>query len=318
MRQVFLVLLFSFFLTGVVYGFAIQTEPPINISGFVCQCSFDACLCSQGDIKISVDLTERRSEWMKYAYVHRFMGETFYTCGSYCVDNIGKVTHVSLPFLSLENLRTSALRAEYVKKKSMTFTDRVTNVISDLFQGSDILKNLLSFLGGDKDRKSGTEVGSEDIISIVKEKSLVKSESESESVKNDLTMFLVTQLLRDIFPSKNHLKISDYAFVIRNLVDLNIQGKLVDFITFYLMRKSRGEDVSTVFRDFQLLNVNGSELKGLKKEEIAKLEREKELLQESKKVKTDDRNRFVYLVVVLVAGVVFYVFYTRNRRQKRS
>jgi len=235
-----------FLLIGSVYAVpVIQTSPPPNVAGYVCQCSFDACSCTQGDIVISVDLVRRESEWEKFADTHCFMGSCSRVCGSYCVDNIGVVTSIRVPYVTVDLAKNAVRKVDYVRRKSMSFTERVTSSLIDRFGDNDIVKSLVSFLRGESERQSGTGMTAEDVYTITKEKAFSKSESESENIRNDLTVYLLTQIARDFFKLKQNEvpKVSQYASIISILSDLNREGKLTDFVSSYLYLKSQGKPV---------------------------------------------------------------------------
>lgn len=232
MKKVLLSGLFSVSLTF-PFPFSIQTNPPVQLYSFRCDCSLSECTCKQGEITMSLNLeTPEKSRWERYADTRFFMGTVELVCSTDCVNAIAEVSSIRLPYLSVENLLQSLQQASATVKKTMSFTERLNYTLQEKAKESGFIARFIPFLSNEEE-KHGLVPTFEETVNTVKEKSRQVSESKSESIKNELTLYLLTQMGRQYFGRKD-LRPSDYIYLIDLLSALNREGKLQDFITLWL------------------------------------------------------------------------------------
>ena len=152
-------LLLSALIATQAFGFSIQTNPPISLAGFTCNCGLDACDCRQGDISISLNLnTDRRDQWLSYANCSVWMGEVYCTCSDTCVDMISQVSSIRLPYLSLETTQSAVRQASTAVRKTSSWTKRIAFTVKDLIGGEDgLIARFIPFAGSQK-KEDGTAV----------------------------------------------------------------------------------------------------------------------------------------------------------------
>jgi len=136
-------LLLNLVIPVVCHAFAIRTSPPIQMSGFVCECNFENCICKQGEITLTLVYNpQRKAEWEAWAL--RNMRKNIFgqweepLCQEYCVAYISDVVHVKLPYLSFSTLESAERAASLSLKKSMSITEKASSMISAVLQSVGI------------------------------------------------------------------------------------------------------------------------------------------------------------------------------------
>lgn len=240
-KLLFLMLLFLSLTFSQALSFSIRTNPPLNLNGFTCECSISACECSQGSLKFSVNLdTPRKASWKKFAS-KSFFGDLI--CAEPCINYVGEITYVELPFLKLETLESAEKTASLSVKKTMNFSQKADY----------LLKILKDFFGISQSADSE--------FSLLKEKMLSTTKKLADEQRVDLTTYFFYDFLTNVLQfSQEDLRLSDFFILTNFLSDLAKQGKLKDFLNYYFLAKAYPE-LPVLIDPFSFVSIYPEEIK---------------------------------------------------------
>lgn len=241
-KTLFLLLILFLSLTfSQAFSFSIRTNPPLSLNGFTCECSISACECSQGSLKFSVNLdTPKKASWEKFAS-KSFFGDSI--CAEPCINYIGEITYVELPFWKLETLESAEKTASLSVKKTMNFSQKADY----------LLKILKDFFGISQSADSE--------FSLLKEKMLSTTKKLADEQRVDLTTYFFYDFLTNVLQfSQEDLRLSDFFILTNFLSDLAKQGKLKDFLNYYFLAKAYPE-LPVLIDPFSFVSIPPEEVK---------------------------------------------------------
>jgi len=203
------------------FSFSVQTEPVPVIAGFGCRCSLAECACSQGDISVSVTFNpEKMANWEKYADRDPIFGVR--VCGSGCINQMGVVTSIRLPYLSYTDVEAAEKAAALSLKKSMSLSERASSLVSAMLEAL------------------GLKTESNEELNLIREKMLTAMKKKAKQINFDLTTYIIHDFLTNVLGLKEPL-LSDYFSLINLMSELNKQGRLHEFLSAYFLLKAKPE-----------------------------------------------------------------------------
>lgn len=221
MKKVMLFLIFStLVIPGVLFAFAIQSDPPIPLNGFSCSCTLTECSCRQGASEVGVWLN-KSLDFDKYLSCRAFLGEKQCVCGMMCLNFIGEVVTARLP-ISLDMAETAQRQASQTLKKTMTLTEKAAATIQNVLEGLGIST------AGDESR------------AVVHERALSQMKQKSENMKIDMTAYLLKDMTRTFYHVREDERIPLEAYLeVAGLINqLNADGRLGLLLEAYFLMKT--------------------------------------------------------------------------------
>lgn len=192
----------------------IRTNPPIMFAGFSCSCSLTECTCKQGDIQVSV-MVDNLNENSPFLVKREFFGEISLDCMESCLNVIGKVTSVKLPF-SFDELEASEKIVASSLKEHMTLTEKIGVILSKL---------------------AGTKTDTDISKQIIMERYITNTKRKAQAMKIDTTMCVLRDIVETFNAKPVHLV--DWFKTINFMNFLNKKGKLNLFYDLYLALKAK-------------------------------------------------------------------------------